>query len=140
MQIFVKTLTGKTITLDVDSSDTIENIKQKRRQSYLENREQELNENAEYYRKNKLKLYLAKIPTQYKITIDKYYEMWDNQKGKCFICEEPPSEKQNLCIDHDHLTGKVRGLLCTKCNKALGLFKDNKELLSKALNYLKENE
>jgi len=42
-----------------------------------------------------------------------------------------------LCVDHDHNTGKIRGLLCNTCNRALGLLKDNKQLLINALKYLK---
>ena len=50
----------------------------------------------------------------------------------CCIC----GEKQELVIDHDHRTGKVRGLLCGSCNKGLGFFKDNKKYLNSAIKYL----
>jgi hypothetical protein len=57
-------------------------------------------------------------------------------KIACQICGYVPESGRNF-IDHDHTTGKIRGLLCFKCNSALGLFKDNKELLLKAIAYLK---
>lgn len=50
----------------------------------------------------------------------------------CLIC----SSTERLCIDHDHSTGEIRGILCSKCNSGLGLFKDNKILLQNAINYL----
>jgi hypothetical protein len=57
------------------------------------------------------------------------------QGGKCGICGSVSNGKR-LAIDHDHETGRVRGLLCQQCNTALGLFKDQVELLKKAIDYL----
>lgn len=61
---------------------------------------------------------------------------------KCAICkagiEEWGGEKGNTsCIDHDHKTNKVRGLLCSKCNLGIGMFEDNSENLKNAIEYLK---
>ena len=56
------------------------------------------------------------------------------QEGKCAICKEPVPKP---CIDHDHLTGKVRGLLCDACNAGLGFFKDSQTALLSAIQYLK---
>jgi len=44
-----------------------------------------------------------------------------------------------LSVDHNHKTGKIRGLLCTKCNTALGIMEENKELMLKLINYLMES-
>lgn len=84
---------------------------------------------------------------RYGITLDQYHEMDIEQDGRCFICkkkEESISYKngkfQKLAVDHNHETGKVRGLLCFSCNRALGYFKDNKELLISALLYLEEKD
>ena len=59
------------------------------------------------------------------------------QGGGCAICgiTVDPTHKQ-LSVDHCHNSGKVRGLLCTLCNTALGSFKDDPELLQKAINYV----
>jgi hypothetical protein len=46
----------------------------------------------------------------------------------------------DLAVDHCHTTGKIRGLLCSKCNPALGAFNDNIEILNSAIKYLKEYE
>lgn len=59
----------------------------------------------------------------------------DLKENKCEICGEKENKKK-LCIDHNHETGELRGILCSKCNSALGLFKDNIENLKKAIEYL----
>lgn len=69
-----------------------------------------------------------------------YEKMLKKQEGKCAICKSStPSEGRNATyfnVDHDHSTGEVRGLLCTKCNVGLGNFKDNTDYLNNAINYL----
>lgn len=58
------------------------------------------------------------------------------QKGRCLICGDLPGER-NLHADHCHETGEFRGLLCGKCNTGLGMFRDNEELLKRAVRYLR---
>lgn len=63
----------------------------------------------------------------------------EEQEGRCAICEQRETKLKNgdvLTIDRDPVTGVVRGLLCSKCNMALGLFQDNAELLDRASLYL----
>ncbi len=73
----------------------------------------------------------------YDMSIGQYEELLASQGGGCAICEELPSGKRRyLCVDHDHVTGKVRGLLCHSCNRGLGLLGDSVELLEKATEYL----
>lgn len=77
----------------------------------------------------------------YGMTFKDYEEMLFAQDGKCAICKtEPPKDqhKTRLNIDHCHSTGKIRGLLCDCCNRALGLMRDNTELLQKAIAYLQD--
>ena len=61
------------------------------------------------------------------------------QEGRCAICGEEPSTKRGLAIDHCHITGKVRGLLCHGCNIGIGSMKDSAVLLLKAIRYLEVN-
>ena len=78
----------------------------------------------------------------YKLTLEQYKQMLDAVNGKCEICGMKQvgrgAAKNQLAVDHNHTTGKIRGLLCTKCNTALGLMKDDVLLMQKAINYLKE--
>jgi hypothetical protein len=80
------------------------------------------------------------IKSNYGIELKDYDVMLENQKGICAICSsEPPNHhKKRLNIDHCHTTGKIRGLLCDACNRALGLFKDSPDVLIKAINYLEK--
>ncbi len=78
------------------------------------------------------------------MTFDDFWVYWIAFRGKCGICSKDMAHTtsgrgQNLdtvCVDHDHKTGKVRGLLCSACNKGLGLFSDSIENLEKAKRYL----
>ena len=76
-----------------------------------------------------------------KLTPDDYDKMLMEQNGVCAICEQPEFSVINgrllpLSVDHNHKTGQVRRLLCGKCNKALGGFNDDVELLKAAIKYL----
>jgi hypothetical protein len=64
-----------------------------------------------------------------------YQRMLRKQNGVCWICHEPPNGR-SLCVDHCHVTGKRRGLLCHTCNVAVGGFGDDPSLLRRALKYL----
>lgn len=77
---------------------------------------------------------------KYGLTVGQYQEMTDSQGGKCLICNHEPTGKHRgdyLNVDHCHAGGSVRGLLCMGCNIALGHFRDDVDLLSKAIEYLK---
>lgn len=74
---------------------------------------------------------------QYGITPEDYQQMMDEQEGKCVLCREKCSSGQRLSVDHHHDTGKVRGLLCRNCNRGLGFFKEDPDVLLRAIEYLK---
>ena len=89
----------------------------------------------------------SQIKTTYGITWETYIELYNKAKGQCQIChtfvELAPSKdkaKFSACVDHNHTTGKVRGLLCRSCNVALGHFYDSKDKLLSAYRYLEEND
>jgi hypothetical protein len=75
----------------------------------------------------------------YDMTLEEYSAMFDAQHGLCSICHNPPKKNNLLCVDHDHKTGKIRGLLCRSCNLVLGNSRDSIELLSSAILYLERN-
>lgn len=78
------------------------------------------------------------IKRRYGVTTEDYDRMLSDQNGGCKLCGKPPAMTSQitlrLFIDHCHTTGKVRGLLCARCNTGLG-FVDQSEWLSKALEY-----
>ncbi len=79
-------------------------------------------------------LYLRR---KFNITADTYFQMLKAQNHKCAICETAQAvEGRRFCVDHDHKTGKVRGVLCQPCNTALGLFKDDLQVMLRAKAYL----
>lgn len=72
-----------------------------------------------------------------------YDRMVEAQEGLCAICRRPERWTRSglvrtLAVDHDHVTGQIRGLLCSACNTALGYFEDSTERLEAAVRYLKE--
>lgn len=75
------------------------------------------------------------LKRKYKITLEQYQELFEKQNGVCAICKGI-EEGRMLSVDHNHSTGKVRGLLCGSCNRALGLFQDSPVLLETAKEYV----
>jgi len=68
-----------------------------------------------------------------------YEDLYRKSNGSCAICNVKEEElSQRLSIDHNHITGQVRGLLCSKCNSGLGLLKDNIDILNNAIKYLEK--
>lgn len=78
---------------------------------------------------------LKKRCARYNITENMFWEMYNSQNKCCKICCRH-IDLENSAIDHNHITGHIRGLLCTTCNRALGLFKDSPKILESALDYL----
>lgn len=74
--------------------------------------------------------------SRFGITLDDYQNLLDKQNGVCAICLNPPRINKNLHVDHCHSTGKIRGLLCFRCNWGLSFFSDNPSRLLRAHKYL----
>lgn len=78
----------------------------------------------------------------YKLTPEAFNALWERQCGKCLVCaiEMLPRGRHgaSVAIDHNHVTGEVRGLLCRKCNHGLGHFNDDPETLDRAAQYLRD--
>lgn len=75
-----------------------------------------------------------RLKSKYGMDPAEYDSMVEEQAGLCTICGNLP--EMGLVVDHDHSTGRVRGLLCGQCNVGLGMFRDNPDLLMNALIYL----
>jgi len=86
------------------------------------------------------------LKSRFGLSLEEYDEMLNKQKGGCALCgvtENKTTGTQkthNFCVDHSHDTGKVRGLLCTSCNRGLGFLKDSSEILKKAAEYVRRHE
>lgn len=75
----------------------------------------------------------------YGLSLGEYDAMWQRQGGLCALCLRAPTGRRNassLHVDHDHVTGRVRGLLCQHCNNGLGRFRDDPALLRRAAAYV----
>ena len=80
----------------------------------------------------------AALVRKYGVTLAEYETMLADQNGVCAICETTNDTVRPLAVDHDHTTGKVRGLLCDRCNPGIGYFRDKIDVLRKAITYLEE--
>lgn len=89
-------------------------------------------ENSEYLKR-------AWLRRAYNLTLEDYQKMLDDSGGFCEICSKPfDFDNREPCVDHDHVTGIVRGLLCQKCNTGIGMLNDDATILQKAADYLRE--
>lgn len=98
------------------------------------NKEKRKAHSKAWYLANKDKARAYKLKYSYGLTPEEYQEMYDTQDGLCAICHESPIE----CVDHDHSTNKVRGLLCSRCNLCLGHYEvlKKRQLLDSVDQYL----
>ena len=89
-----------------------------------------------YYNKNQDNR-SYKLKSNYGMTLEQYNDLFNKQKGLCLGCYKHQSQlKRRLNVDHDHKTGRIRGLLCDLCNKVLGSVYDNPETLRRLAEYL----
>lgn len=98
-------------------------------------RERQKAKNLEAFRERERHHNLKK----YGIGTAEFNAMYEHQQGRCAICNREPSyhsRHKRLHVDHDHVTGKVRGLLCHACNSGIGSFSERREILQAAIHYL----
>jgi hypothetical protein len=87
--------------------------------------------------------HVIRLEKEYGISIAEYREMLQMQDGRCGLCGADSPGKQTgtdkkMYVDHDHQSGKVRGLLCSRCNVGLGMFRDDPELMRRAAEYIEK--
>lgn len=117
-----------------------ENKQERRRAHYLRHRERLL-EKSRVWRENnrgRMQEYNRRVQLRrfYGMTVEEFNEMLVAQDGACGICVRPLERGLKTHVDHSHKTGLVRGLLCDACNVGLGRFKDDPEVLRRAIDYL----
>lgn len=95
------------------------------------NKKYELTSRAKIIRRN------CMLKSRFGITLEQYDKMFEEQNGNCAICGLPELMKR-LAVDHNHETGKVRALLCNRCNLLVGQIENNYELIDGILGYLQE--
>lgn len=101
---------------------------------YRERHRERINANTrELYKNDKKRFYLNIIKYKYNLNREDYLNLEKKQNGLCCICQEKP---KTFVIDHCHKTGKVRSLICRRCNSLIGFAKDSVELLKRAIDYL----
>jgi hypothetical protein len=114
--------------------------REKSRQSYRKHAEKRAAE-ARARRAEDPDVYVARhVKSRYGLEVADLESLYASQSGRCAICarEAPIRGRDGLHVDHCHVTGKVRGLLCTGCNQGLGRFRDSAERLEAAAEYLRK--
>ena len=97
-----------------------------RRKSYLKHKE-----------KYKLSMREYSLKRKFNLSLEEYQVLLERQNGVCGICKNKCTRE--LAVDHCHITGRVRGLLCNNCNRGIGHLRDSIDVLSAAITYLKGN-
>ena len=120
-----------------------EKINKKNKKWIEKNKEYYLNYHKEYNRKNSkiisIKNRERRLIKKYNLSIDKYNKMLQQQNNKCAICKIDQKEfDRPLSVDHNHLTGQVRGLLCVICNTNVGVVEEKIKPIQEYLNKYKE--
>ena len=114
------------------------------RQRYSGNPKREIAKTAKWRMENPERVKTAKLKRDFGLTLDDYKSMAKAQGNRCAICRQRETVRgksgriKDLCVDHDHKTGQVRGLLCSRCNRTLGLCDDNYQILKRGGEYLKK--
>ena len=115
------------------------------RKEYIKNWEQKNKERRkkrgkEYRLENKdiikKRRHVYNLKVRFGITPEQHKQMFVSQNGMCAICGKRFTNRKDIQVDHDHLTGKVRQLLCNGCNSGIGLLQENTSILLKAVEYL----
>ena len=109
-----------------------------------EYRQKMIDKQKKYIKENREKVLLQKrknsLKKLYGLSWETYQTILKAQKGVCAICNKKNYSNRRLAVDHDHKTGKIRALLCDKCNLGMGSFNDDKKLLMKVIKYLRKHE
>lgn len=112
-------------------------LKVRRKMKVLKQQDYAIKNKEKIKERQKINGHRYALKSDYNLTLDQYNKMFVMQEGKCLICTRHQSEfKFRLCVDHNHETLHIRGLLCRRCNSLLGLAKESVEIFKKAIEYL----
>jgi hypothetical protein len=132
--------------------DNPDKVKESHKKSYYKHRDERKEKqkvfNKRHYDAHKKELQVSALKRyhsvvklrKYKITQQEVENILKHQNNKCAICGTDNWGYNGPAIDHNHITGKVRGFLCNKCNLALGLIKDSQEVAISMATYLSNNQ
>lgn len=125
----------KKIIKEVYRKNNPEKHREWKKRHYIRNREKVIQKTTEYRKNHPGLSRKIALKFQYGISLDYFNDLMNKQSGCCAICFEKPN-KRVLYVDHCHITDKIRGLLCLKCNSMLGFCNDRKDILNNAIEYL----
>jgi len=114
-----------------------ERKKQRGKSEYKRDREKRLASNKLWRQANPDRCRDSQLKVKYGLSIETYYAKLEEQGGVCAICGSTNPDGKYLSVDHCHLSGKIRSLLCNTCNRAIGLLKDDPSLMEKAAEYVR---
>lgn len=120
-------------------------LKNKKKEYYDAHKEEISKQHKEYYSTHKAEFRKKRVTYLFGIDDTEYSNMVEKQNNLCAVCGNPETQTRNgvikrLAIDHNHVTGKVRKLLCNNCNISIGYAKESPEILRKMIEYLEEFE
>lgn len=115
-----------------------EKIKARSKAYYEANEKEKKAYGKAYYKTCKDKRITRDLQKRYGITLEEKRAMYRQQQGCCAICGKELTDSKDCHVDHCHITGKIRGLLCSNCNHGLGVFKENLTILTDAIKYLEK--
>jgi hypothetical protein len=136
----------KTLHTQARKAKDPEGIKKYFQERWAREKKENYARKAEGRKTKKGKMYLrrAHLVTTYGLTMAQLEAMFEQQEGKCAICQDQLVMFKNrgeeglvAHVDHDHITGQTRSLLCFRCNAGIGHFEDNIERMEEAISYLK---
>ena len=121
-------------------ADNPEKRAEQKKRHYLKNNDRIDQKTKDWYNNNKERYYGNSIKRKYGVTLSEYNALRAKQNYRCAICGDHENDVgKKMYVDHNHDTGKIRKLLCTRCNVGIGMMRDNPEILENAAKYIREN-
>lgn len=104
---------------------------------YTQNNRERINNKAREYRGTDNRIMRTDLRKRHNLTLEEFEKLKELQDNKCDICKN--MFIKTPAVDHNHITGNIRGLLCSNCNTGIGLLKDSVEILTSAIGYLRDD-